>query len=169
MTATTLLNTLALASNEFSEGATIPNAQIYSGSGCNGDNLSPSLEWSTVPPGTKSLVVTMYDPDAPTTVGFTHWILFDLDPTLTRLDVGAGRPHHNPEGSSHGLNDFGERAYAGPCPPKGDPEHRYRISLYALDIPKLEGAGDTLTYPRLRFMIRDHILAKGMLMGRFGV
>jgi Raf kinase inhibitor-like YbhB/YbcL family protein len=165
---TTTAATLALASDDFTEGATLPNVLIYNGMGYHGENLSPNLQWSGVPAGTKSLVIAMHDPDAPTTVGFTHWILFDLGAALTRLERGAGSPGKNPRGSSHGLNDMGENAYIGPCPPHEDPPHHYRFELYALDIPKLEGAGDKLTYPRLRFMLREHTLAKGLLTGLFG-
>ena len=169
MTTTSATATIALFSADFGEGETLPNVMIFDGMGCTGENRSPDLQWSGVPAGTKSLVLTMHDPDAPTTVGFTHWLLYDLDPTLTRLEAGAGKHHHNPHGSAHGLNDMGQNAYSGPCPPKGDPPHRYRFTLYALDIPKLESAGDKLTYPRLRFMIRDHVVAQGMIMGRYGL
>jgi Raf kinase inhibitor-like YbhB/YbcL family protein len=93
----------------------------------------------------------------------------DLSSDLTGLEAGAGKAHHNPHGSTHGLNDFGQNAYAGPCPPPGDRAHRYAFTLYALDVPKLEGADHSLTYARFRFMIREHILAEGTLTGRYGV
>jgi Raf kinase inhibitor-like YbhB/YbcL family protein len=102
-------------------------------------------------------------------VGFTHWILFDLDPSVTQLEGGAGHRHKNPHGTHHGLNDFGENAYCGPCPPPGDAPHRYVFTLYALDVPKLAGAKDTLTYPLFRFMIRDHVLAQATLVGHYGM
>jgi phosphatidylethanolamine-binding protein (PEBP) family uncharacterized protein len=153
MTTANATATIALASADFGEGETLPMSMIYDGMGCTGENRSPDLHWNAAPAGTKSLVLTMHDPDAPTTVGFTHWLLVNLDPP----------------GSLHGLNDMGQNAYSGPCPPSGDPPHRYRFTLYALDIPKLESPpGEKLTYPLLRFMIRDHVLATGTIMGRYG-
>jgi hypothetical protein len=161
--------TIVLTSDDFREGDTLPDALVYNGMGCTGGNTSPSLHWTGVPAGTKSLVITMHDPDAPMSAGFTHWILTDLDPKLTHLEAGAGKHHHNPHGSAHGLNDMGKNAYSGPCPPKGDPPHRYRFTLYALDVPTLEPPpGDKMTYPLLRFMIREHVLAEGTIMGRYG-
>jgi Raf kinase inhibitor-like YbhB/YbcL family protein len=154
---------IALTSDAFADGATMPDALIF-----DRGNISPALRWTGVPAGTKSLALAVHDPDAPTTVGFTHWILFDLDPALTGLAAGAGKHGANPPGSIHGLTDFGQREYGGPAPPPGDPPHRYHVTLYALDVPKLAGAGDALTYPRFRFMIRGHILAEGTLTGRYG-
>lgn len=160
--------TMRLASADIADGATMPTAQLYNGMGLNGGNISPSLNWSSVPAGTKSLAVAMYDPDAPTTVGFTHWILFNLDSDLTMLEAGAGRPHHEPHGSTLGLNDFADAEYMGPCPPPG-PAHRYQITVYALDLPKIDSPGHKTTYAKFRFLIRDHILAQGTLTAMFGV
>jgi Raf kinase inhibitor-like YbhB/YbcL family protein len=165
----TTTTTITLASDDFHEGETLPEALIFNGMGCSGGNTSPSLRWSGVPAGTQSLALALHDPDAPTTVGFTHWILFDLKPDLTELEAGAGKRHHNPHDSTHGLNDMGENAYCGPCPPPGDAPHHYHFTLYALDIPKLQGADHTLTYPRFRFMIREHILGQGTISGRYGI
>jgi Raf kinase inhibitor-like YbhB/YbcL family protein len=165
---TTTSAAFVLASDDFSDGATMPDGLIYNGMGCTGGNTSPALRWRGAPAGTKSLVLALHDPDAPTSVGFTHWMLYDLDPQTTSLAAGAGKKHHNPHGSAHGLNDFGENAYDGPCPPPGDAPHRYEFTLYALDIPKLEGAGHVLTYPRLRFMMREHVLSSATITGRYG-
>lgn len=158
---------LTLASDDFTADGLMPNALVFDGMGYSGGNRSPALRWSGVPPGTQSFALAMHDPDAPTTVGFTHWILFDLDPALHELHAGAGADGANPAGSKHGLNDYPETACCGPAPPPG-PAHHYHFTLYALDVPKLEGAGDLLTYPRFRFMIRGHVLAEATLTGRFG-
>jgi hypothetical protein len=154
---------ITLTSDAFADGARMPDALVFERG-----NTSPAFAWSGVPAGTKSLALAVHDPDAPTSVGFTHWILFDLDPGLTGLAAGAGKHGANPPGSIHGLNDFGRKEYGGPAPPPGDPPHHYHFTLYALDVPKLEGAGDALTYPRFRFMLRGHVLAEGTLTGRYG-
>ncbi|MFN2459862.1 MAG: YbhB/YbcL family Raf kinase inhibitor-like protein [Candidatus Velthaea sp.] len=140
---------------------------VFDGMGCTGDNRSPDLAWSGAPDGTKSYAITMYDPDAPTTVGFWHWILFDVRASETSIAAGAGKKHHQPHGSTLGFTDFGSREYGGPCPPPGDPPHRYQINVYALDVDKL-GADDTTTGAKLMFMMRGHVLAKGTLEGTYG-
>ena len=85
--------------------------------------------------------MTCYDPDAPTTVGFTHWVLFNLPPDLKGLSAGAGAAGKAPKGATFGFTDYGENVYGGMAPPPGDPPHRYQFTVYALDVPRLEGAG----------------------------
>jgi Raf kinase inhibitor-like YbhB/YbcL family protein len=153
---------LQVTSSLFQDGATIPSSAAHSFAG--GKNVSPELAWTGVPSGTKSLAVTCYDPDAPTTVGFVHWVLFNLDPAATSLAAGAGAKGKNPKGSVLGFTDWGEGQYGGMAPPPG-PAHRYEFRVYALD-QKLELDGTT-TYAKFRFMIRGHVLAEGVITGKF--
>ena len=157
---------LKVGSQVVQEGKPIPMSSVYSGVG--GQNVSPDLSWDAPPAGTKSLAVTCYDPDAPTTVGFTHWVLFNLPPDLKGLSAGAGAAGKAPKGATLGFTDYGESHYGGMAPPPGDPAHRYQFTVYALDLPLLEGADDHTTYAKFRFMIRGHVLAQGMLTGLFG-
>jgi hypothetical protein len=151
---------LEVRSTLFSEGETIPMSAAHGMVG--GDNVSPDLSWNEGPAGTKSYAVTCYDPDAPTTVGFTHWVLFDLPSSLRSLEAGA-----KPAGIT-GFSDWGESAYGGMAPPAGDEPHHYQFSVYALDTDSL-GVDGTTTYAKFRFLIRGHVLAAGTLTGRFGI
>ena len=151
---------LEVRSTLFAEGDTIPQSAAHSMVG--GGNVSPDLSWSEGPAGTKSYAVTCYDPDAPTTVGFTHWVLFDLPPSVRALEAGA-----KPAGVT-GFSDWGESAYGGMAPPAGDEPHHYQFSVYALDTESL-GVDETTTYAKFRFLIRGHVLASGTLTGRFGI
>ena len=63
--------------------------QVYNGFGCTGRNLSPALHISGVPAHTKSLAVTIHDPDAATQSGWWHWLLYDLPVKTRRLTEGA--------------------------------------------------------------------------------
>ena len=90
-----------------------------------GNDKSPPLQISEVPPNTRSLALIMDDPDAPRGT-FTHWIVFDIDPKT--FEVGED---HAPESGRQGANDWGQAEYGGPKPPSG--EHRYFFHLYALD------------------------------------
>jgi len=119
------------------------------GFGCAGQNISPELQWSGLPPGTKSLVLQLYDPDAPTGSGFWHWAVYDIPPTATRLPRGAGNsPALLPAGAYGGNTDFFDTGvtgvngnYGGPCPPQGDPPHRYTFTLFALAVDHVQLAG----------------------------
>lgn len=157
---------LKVTSKVVHEGSPIPPSAAHTSAG--GQNVSPDLSWDAPPPGTRSLAITCYDPDAPTSVGFTHWVLFNLSPELRTLPAGAGAPGRVPAGGVLGFTDYGESAYGGMAPPPGDPAHRYQFTVYALDVPQLAGADATTTYPKFRFMIRGHVLAQGTLTGLFG-
>lgn len=151
---------LEVQSSVFVDGETIPLSAAHSFVG--GENVSPDLSWTEGPEGTKSYALTCYDPDAPTTVGFTHWVVFDIPASVHSLEAGA-----TPPGVS-GFTDWGESVYGGMAPPEGDEPHRYHFSVYALDLDSL-GVDETTTYAKFRFLIRGHVLAMGTLTGRFGV
>jgi Raf kinase inhibitor-like YbhB/YbcL family protein len=153
-----------VTSSLFKEGDTINKSAAHSFAG--GDNISPDLAWSGVPAGTASVAVTCYDPDAPTTVGFSHWLLANLAPDTASLAAGAGAAGKNPPGSVLGFTDWGESQYGGMAPPPGDPHH-YQFTVYALDAPIDVDA--LTTYAKFRFFIRGHVLASGTLTGLFGV
>jgi Raf kinase inhibitor-like YbhB/YbcL family protein len=156
---------LKVHSQVVQEGKPIPTSAVYTGAG--GQNVSPDLSWDAPPPGTQSLAITCYDPDAPTTVGFSHWVMFDLPPDLRSLPAGAGAPGKAPKGAVLGFTDYGESAYGGMAPPPGDPPHRYHFTVWALDVPQLQ-SGPNTTYAKFRFLIRGHVLAQGVLTGLFG-
>ena len=75
---------MKLTSHDLQDGGKLPNRHVFNGMGYDGDNLSPHLMWDDVPAGTKSFVVTCYDPDAPTGSGWWHWVVANL-PADTRV------------------------------------------------------------------------------------
>jgi Raf kinase inhibitor-like YbhB/YbcL family protein len=113
--------------------------QVYGGFGCHGDNVSPHIAWSRPPAGAKSMVVTIYDPDAPTGgLGWTHWEVVNIPASQTSLEQGAsGNAGLLPAGAVETLTDFGESKYGGPCPPQGT-SHRYVVTVSALDVAHLD-------------------------------
>jgi len=67
-----------LTSKDIRDGEALPAAQRSGIFGAGGDDTSAQLAWSGFPPGTRSFVVTLYDPDAPTASGFWHWAVVDI-------------------------------------------------------------------------------------------
>ena len=126
-----------LTSPDVTEGRSITEAYVYSG--CGGGNLSPALQWRGAPAGTKSFVVTLFDPDVPSGSGWWHWVLYNLPASADRLARGAGDPARQllPLGATLGRTDFGSTSYGGPCPPNGDRAHHYIFTVHALDVPSL--------------------------------
>ena len=129
-----------LTSPDVHQGKTIPDAAVFNGMGCTGQNVSPTLAWSNAPAGTKSFAVTVYDPDAPTGSGWWHWVVYNIPATTTSLPAGAGdsTKHLLPAGALQGNTDFGSAGYGGPCPPKGSKPHHYHFTVFALKVEKLE-------------------------------
>ena len=84
----------------FGDGGTMPMSTVHPWAG--GENKSPDLAWSGAPAGTQSFAVTIYDPDAPTTVGFVHLVLFNSLPGPTALREAAGAPGRNRPGTRLG-------------------------------------------------------------------
>lgn len=155
-----------VSSSSIEEGGTIDTTYVFTG--CGGKNVSPQLAWRGAPAGTRSFAITCFDPDAPTGSGYWHWLVFNVPATVTSLDEGVGSKE-SAGGGGTGYNDFGQNQYCGPCPPKGDSPHRYIFTVYALDVPSVEGAGDGTTGATLVFLMRGHVLATGSLTARFGL
>jgi len=158
---------ITVTSTTFTAGGAMPMKTAFNSFGCTGENASPQLEWKGFPPETKSFVVTLWDPDAPTGVGYVHWVVFNIPAQVTHLAENAGA-NATPAGGMSGYSDFGTHTYGGPCPPPGDKPHRYLFTVSALDVPALNGAGPGTTYATLTFLMRGHLLAQGQLEGRFG-
>ncbi len=146
-----------LTSNAFNAGEAIPTQYT-----CDGDDISPPLQWSNPPAGTKSLVLICDDPDAP--VGtWVHWVVYDLPPDLNSLPEGMPPDEHPAVGGTHGINSWRRTGYGGPCPPGG--RHRYFFRLYALDTTlNLEARASAR---QVRQAMEGHILAQAELMGTY--
>jgi len=100
---------------------------------CDGENISPPLEFSDIPKNAQSLVLIADDPDAPSKT-WVHWIVYNIDPSTKKVEENSV-----PQSGIQGMTDFGEEGYGGPCPPPAlqnrdeSGTHRYFFKLYALD------------------------------------
>lgn len=141
--------------------------EYFDGFGCTGVNRSPEIVWSGAPSDTKSFVVSVYDPDAPTGSGWWHWIVADLPAGTTRLP--AHRPGVDsvlPKGAIEIRNDYGKAGWGGPCPPVGE-VHRYEITVTALKVERLPLPADP-SAALVGYMTRADALASARttLLGR---
>jgi Raf kinase inhibitor-like YbhB/YbcL family protein len=152
---------LAITSTAFTHDGSIPRQFT-----CQGADISPPLQWSGVPPGAKSLVLIVDDPDAPDPeapkMTWVHWLLYNIPPETRGLaedEVKQGVP----AGALPGLNDWKRTGYGGPCPPIG--RHRYFHRLYALDalLPDLKRP----TKAQLLAAAKGHVLAEAQLVGTY--
>jgi hypothetical protein len=152
---------LAIKSTAFA-----PNGAMSTKYTCEGDDVSPGLEWSGVPEGAKSLALIVDDPDAPDPAApkmvYVHWVLYDIPASATGLPEGVTAAQL-PKGARDGKNDFGKTGYGGPCPPIG--RHRYFFKLYALDT--MLGDLGAATKPQVEAAMRGHVLEQAEVVGTY--
>jgi Raf kinase inhibitor-like YbhB/YbcL family protein len=153
--------TLTLTSPAFAANGSI--AAKYT---CEGADVSPPLEWSGAPSGTKSFALIVDDPDAPDPAKpqrvYVHWVVYNIPASATELSEN-GAKSWLPSAAAQGSNDWGKQTYGGPCPPIG--RHRYFFKLYALDT-ELNGLNNP-TKAQLEKAMKGHIVGKAELIGTY--
>lgn len=154
---------LTLSSADMREGEPLPTAVYDAASG--GEDRSPQLSWSGAPAGTKSYVVTCYDPDAPTGAGFWHWAVANIPASVTSLETGAGNPSRGllPAGAITMPNEARVPAFIGAGPPEGTGVHHYWFNVFALDVESID-IDPQATPAVLGFMMRNAVLARASLV-----
>jgi Raf kinase inhibitor-like YbhB/YbcL family protein len=149
----------SLESPAFRDGDRIPDKYARAG-----ENLSPPLVWKDAPQGTRSFVLVVEDPDAPSGV-FRHWGLYDIRPERDRLPEGTTAGAKT-ESLGHGINDFGNPRYDGPQPPKGHGVHHYHFRLAALDVESLH-CDEKAKVADVLNQARPHVIAEAGLVGTY--
>ena len=155
-----------LTSTSVKNGHRLPTAQLSGVFGVpGGKDLSPQLSWSGFPAKTKSFVVSMYDPEAPTGSGFWHWVVADIPASTVSLPAGAGALNSKllPAGAFQLGGDAGMHRYIGGAPPAGSGIHDYYITVTALDVAKT-GLGPSASGAFLGFNIAGHTIARATIV-----
>ena len=129
---------------------------------CDGDDVSPPLNWEGQPSGVVSYVLIVDDPDAPGRV-FTHWVLYNIPANINSLPENVPKQKETAYGIQ-GRNDFGRIGYGGPCPPRGKP-HRYFFKLYAIDTKLSLPPGASKR--EVENAIKGHVLAQTQIIGLY--
>lgn len=129
---------------------------------CQGEDVSPPLIVTGVPPKAKSLALICDDPDAPQGT-WVHWLLYDLPPSTNAIPENIPPVETVLGGAKQGINDFGKLGWGGPCPPHG--YHRYYFKGYALDtvlnLPPKLGKEEVLK------AMQGHVIDQAELIGRY--
>ncbi len=130
---------------------------------CDGDNISPEFSWTDAPAGTKSFMFFLHDPDVPKEEGFTHWVVYNIDPDINQIDEDTPKREKVAGLGLQGINDGGSFGYMGPCPQSG--VHHYFARLYALDTELNLKPG--ATHKEVETAAQGHILDQAALMGTY--
>lgn len=152
---------MQISSPAFDDNGPIPALHT-----CDGQDVSPALNWSDVPSGARSLALIVDDPDAPDPAApkmtWVHWVLYNIPTSSVGLQEGA-MSMDLPPGTREGLNDWKRTGYGGPCPPVG--RHRYFHKLFALDA-ELPDLGNP-TKAGLEQAMRGHVIGEAVLVGTY--
>jgi Raf kinase inhibitor-like YbhB/YbcL family protein len=153
---------ITITSDAFKNNNEIPLAFVHIH--CGGKNEIPTIHWSQPPSTAKTLVLMMEDPNGHDEQGnpWIHWLIFNIPATLTGIDAATDLTGLS---AVQGRNSWGKNSYGGPCPPVGSGVHNYQFKLYALD-NKLN-IDSTATAEHVRDAMQDHVVATGVLIGRY--
>ena len=136
-----------------------------------GQDVSPPLAWDNLPEGTKELALICDDPDAPTDEPWVHWVIYKIPANATGLPENVPKLPRLKNGDIlQGQNSWSTPSrpsigYRGPLPPRGDGDHRYQFTLYALSGKLIAKPG--VTKEQLLAEMEGHILATGQLVGLY--
>ncbi|MBT8160829.1 MULTISPECIES: YbhB/YbcL family Raf kinase inhibitor-like protein [Arthrobacter] len=158
-----------ITSESLKDGATLSPAQTSKRFGvAGGKDESPHVSWSGAPAGTKSFVLTVFDPDAPRAGGYWHWALVNVPAGIDSLPAGAGVENGPdlPAGAFQLKNDAGFAGYLGAAPPPGHGPHRYIVAVHAVDVEDL-GLGAGATLDALVGKLASHSVGRASITGRF--
>jgi Raf kinase inhibitor-like YbhB/YbcL family protein len=153
---------MSVSSTAFDDGGAIP-ARYAGPAACGGDNVSLPVAWRDLPAGTRSVVVSLTDPNGPKGLGVAHWIAYGIAPDAASLNAGV-----TPDApAALGQNMTGVAQYRGPCPPVGDVPHHYLLTVTATDLaPGMLPPG--LDWPTLQTRLAGHTLSGSTIVGRYG-
>ena len=154
---------MVLTSTSFADGTEIPAKYTQAG-----NQTSPALAWTNVPPGTVTFLLHMHDLELSrnhTTDDQLHWIVWNIPASVTSLPEGVpmGATLQN---GAYQLSASGA-VYRGPGAPANGPKHHYTFEIYALDT-KLDiqpGTDAFETRTAIIKAIQGHILAQGRVHG----
>lgn len=152
---------IEVASPAFAYNSTMPTQYTADGAG-----MSPPLEWHGVPADAQAIVLLVEDADSPTPNPLVHAIVWDLPGADGSLPEGAlPTSRRDDDTDAMGKNSYLTPTYLPPDPPPGHGSHRYVFQIFALDVAvRFERPPGRAT---LLERIREHVIAKGLLIGRY--
>jgi Raf kinase inhibitor-like YbhB/YbcL family protein len=154
---------MEISSSAFKDGEKIPIQYVMPGAG--GKNISIPLAWKNVPAGTKSFCLSIIDIH-PIAQNWVHWLIINNPPQVTSIEEGASKKRM-PQGSVELKNSWGDIGYGGPQPPKGTGDHPYVVTLYALNVEKLD-LGANISLSAFKKAIEGKVIGSTSITGKYG-
>jgi Raf kinase inhibitor-like YbhB/YbcL family protein len=154
---------MEISTSAFKDGGKIPIQYVMPGAG--GKNISIPLVWKNIPTGTKSFALSIIDIH-PIAQNWVHWLVINISPQVTTLEEGASNKKM-PSGSIELKNSWGDIGYGGPEPPRGTGDHSYVITLYALNVEKLDLRTST-SLLAFKKAIEGKMIGSASITGKYG-
>jgi Raf kinase inhibitor-like YbhB/YbcL family protein len=154
---------MEISSTAFKDGEKIPIQYVMPGAG--GKNISIPLAWKNVPAETRSLCLSIVDPH-PVAQNWVHWLVINIPAQVASIEEGASKKKM-PKGSVELKNSFGDVGYGGPQPPKGTGDHPYMVTLYSLNVEKLDLVANT-SLSAFKKAIEGKVVGSRSITGIFG-
>jgi Raf kinase inhibitor-like YbhB/YbcL family protein len=149
----------AISSPVVKAGGTIPKMYM-----CRNENVSPPLDWTPGPAGTKSYAVTMIHTPS------WHWVLWDIPVTTLSLPMGvatvaeppvpAGSKQNRPNIDCAHIPCATWYGHTGPCP---NTSSTYDYAVWALDVEKLPGVTTAMTSKQITDVIKAHMVGRAQM------
>jgi len=155
--------TMEISSSAFKDQGKIPIQYVMPGAG--GKNISIPLSWKNIPSGTKSFALSIVDPH-PVAQNWVHWLVINIPKEVTSIEEGASKKKM-PPGSVELKNSFGDIGYGGPEPPKGTGDHPYVVTLYVLNVERLE-LGVNTSLSAFKKAIEGKVIESASITGKYG-
>jgi Raf kinase inhibitor-like YbhB/YbcL family protein len=154
---------MEISSSAFKDGEKMPIQYVMPGAG--GKNISIPLAWKNVPAGAKSFCLSIVDPH-PVAQNWVHWLVINLPAQTTSIEEGASKKKM-PKGSVELQNSWRDIGYGGPQPPKGTGDHPYVVTLYALNVEKLD-LGVNTSLSAFKKAIEGKVIGSAFITGKYG-
>jgi len=155
-------NFFVLKSNAFSNNQRLDDKFCYTGI-AGGQNISLPFNWEGSPENTQSFALIIYDPDGG---NWIHWAVFNIPANCTSIAEGASGKNM-PQGSLELNNEFGTSGYGGPQPPTGSGNHRYIVTLYALNTNAITDISGFKNYAAINSLLAGKIIDKASITGTY--
>ena len=149
----------------------VTSGAFVSGSGLddkftqNGDNMSPSINWSKGPQGTQSYAVLVEDSGVNRPEPIVHWVIYNIPSTASSLPQNVPTDATLENGAQQGKNVRGSAGYIGPKPPAGQ-THPYHFQVFALNT-KLNIDPANADRNTVVNAMKNHVLASGDLVANY--
>lgn len=149
---------IRITSRSFRHNEKLPKKHSFKGG-----NISPNIEWMSVPRNCRSLVLIAFD-QRRGEEDSALWIVYNIPPEMLELDEGLPTLSKLSNGVRQGISDAHRTGYTGPR--YGAGRHKFTFRLFALD-QILDLPVEYATRANVEKMMRNHVVDMGEISANY--